>query len=69
MTGMERKEAAQLLAKDAQDHIKKAIASMDHVRIVHSCSEQYAMAASRTLQRAFDQIGVAFDLETLDPQS
>ncbi|AMU71465.1 hypothetical protein PP298_08135 [Mycobacteroides abscessus] len=63
MTAIEVKEAAQLLAKVAQDQVKEAMKTLVNVRVIHPCSEQDVMAITRTLQRAYDQLAVGFDLE------
>ncbi|RIT32709.1 hypothetical protein D2E76_23140 [Mycobacteroides abscessus] len=62
MTGIETKEAAELVASIVRDVVLQAMKTLVTVRAIEPSRTQDIVAITRSLQRAYDQLTVSFDL-------
>lgn len=62
MTAIETKEAAELVASIARDEVLQAMKTLVTVRAIEPERAQGIAAITCSLQRAYDQLTVVFDL-------
>ncbi|SKS09841.1 Uncharacterised protein [Mycobacteroides abscessus subsp. massiliense] len=62
MTAIETKEAAELVAHIARDEVLQAMKTLVTVRTIDLARAQELTAITCSLQRAYDQLTVGFDL-------
>ncbi|SKD36341.1 Uncharacterised protein [Mycobacteroides abscessus subsp. massiliense] len=63
MTAIEIKDAAELIAHIARDEVLQAMKTLVTVRAIDPARMQELTAIICSLQRAYDQLTVSFDLE------
>ena len=63
MTTIDSKEAAELVAKIARDQVLEVMKTLVTVRVIDTDRTPDTAAITCSLQRAYDQLTVAFDLE------